>query len=237
MSGMARSVRSRLLVVAGALVAAGAPASSASASDNIELFRFDTGLMVPHGPGMGTWGAGASLEPKFTILDPVVIGLRIEGAGHMGGEVTSSSAKISQYASTALMAKGEYYLLPLTSFRPFLGFGAGVFNMGGQNVSAGQGGGSISQAAGRYFGVAPQIGIELGRARLALGYNAILGADIEVKQQVSAGTAPPPAAEVSRNFVHFELGVRFGGGRKPPRMVATTAPAPTAPIAPIASQP
>jgi hypothetical protein len=126
--------------------------------------------------------------------------------------------------------------LPLTSFRPFLGFGAGVFNMGGQNVSAGQGGGSISQAAGRYFGVAPQIGIELGRARLALGYNAILGADIEVKQQVSAGTAPPPAAEVSRNFVHFELGVRFGGGRKPPRMVATTAPpAPTAPIA--SSQP
>ena len=64
MSGMARSVRSRLLVVAGALVAAGAPASSAFASENIELFRFDTGLMVPHGPGMGTWGAGASLEPS-----------------------------------------------------------------------------------------------------------------------------------------------------------------------------
>jgi hypothetical protein len=224
------STRLALLVGAAAAVMVGPMLRPALASENIHLFRCDSGLMVPHGPGLGTWGAGVSLEPKVTLLDPLVVGLRFEGAGHMGGEISGSSAKISQYASTAVMAKAEFYPLPLIAVRPFVGFGAGVFNMGGQNVSAGAGGGSISQSAGRYFGVAPQVGLELGRLRLALGYNAILGADVEVRQQVQAGTSPPPPTELSRNFVHFELGVRFGGGRKPPRPAPVAAAAgPAAP--------
>jgi hypothetical protein len=36
----------------------------------------------------------------------------------------------------------------------------------------------IDQKAGRYFGIAPQIGVDLGRLRLAATYNMILGADI-----------------------------------------------------------
>jgi hypothetical protein len=219
----------RTLAFSGLTFAAAVPA--ARASENISLFRLDTGLVIPYGPDIGTWGVGGSVEPKFTILDAVVVGLRLEGAAHIGGKVGDSSVEMSQWASSAFLAKGEYYLFPLSSVRPFAGFGAGIFNMGGQNVSAGAGGGAVSQEAGRYFGVAPQVGIELGRMRLAVGYNAILGADIEVKQQVSTGGSAPKPVKASRNFVTFELGVRWGGG------VKTPAPAPAAPAVPAVTAP
>ena len=51
-------------------------------------------------------------------------------------------------------------------------------------IAPGPGTAGISPKAGRYFGVAPQLGIDLGRLRLAASYNAILGADIEVTQMI-----------------------------------------------------
>lgn len=224
-AGRSQGGSSRSVIVGGCAALCFGLATPARASENIQLFRFDSGLSVPRGPDLGTWGVGVSLEPKFHILDAVVVGIRLDGAAHMGGSISNSSVSVSQWASTAMLAKGEYYLFPLNSVRPFAGLGLGVYNMGGQNIGANSGGASVSQQAGRYFGVAPQIGVELGRLRLSVMYNAILGADLEVKQQASAGQAPPPPVEMSRNFIAFELGVRFGGGRK-----AATTPAPVAAV-------
>lgn len=209
-------------------------ASPTAASENIALFRLDTGLMIPHGPDLGTYGVGASIEPKFTILDPLVLGLRLEGAAHLGGKASKSSVSLSQWASTGILAKVEYYLFPLNSIRPFAGFGAGRYTMGGQNISANSGGGAVSQAAGSYFGVAPQLGIELGGFRIVVGYNLIVDANLEVRQTAQAGMAPPPPTKSSRNFVYLELGGRFGGSRKDPKPPTNPQPMTTPAVAPTA---
>ena len=66
---------------------------------------------------------------------------------------------------------------------------------------------------GRYFGVAPQIGIDLGRVRLAATYNAILGASLEVHQTVGD---VEQTSSASQNYLSLELSFRFGGGRRAP---------------------
>ena len=70
----------------------------------------------------------------------------------------------------------------------------------------------IEHATGRYIGVAPQVGVDVGPVRLAATYNAILGAQIEVQRVIDN---LPHVEKLSQNYLSLELSFRFTGGLKP----------------------
>jgi hypothetical protein len=180
---------------------------------NYQLFRFDLGAMGGWVHGSGSRGGGGYLEPKFNVLDSLAVGLRIDGLAMFGGSYGlkgGGDMSMEMMAASTFLAKCDYYLLD-TWVRPFVGMGAGIYYLGGQSISVKSGDASINQKAGKYFGIAPQIGIQLGAFRLGMTYNAIMGASMEVQQTI--GTVSQ-RSEVLRNYVTFEIGGTIGGGRK-----------------------
>lgn len=79
-------------------------------------------------------------------------------------------------------------------------------------VSDPDGNTSISTTTGRYFGVAPELGVDLGPVRLAATYNAIVGTSVEYRQTTAGGQH---REGFSPDYLSLELSFRFGGGRKP----------------------
>lgn len=182
-------------------------------SKNYQLFRLDTGVSGTYASSFGRGGFGAVAEPKFLIHDRVAVGARFAGAVMFGGSIDTGGDDVSMdmAAVATALAKGEYYVT-LGGVRPVVALGLGVYDIGSQSVGAGGGNAQVNQKAGRYFGVAPQLGLDMGRLRLAMTYNMILGADVEVTQSVGG---VEQTASFSQSYFTFELGFRFGGGRKP----------------------
>ena len=205
----------RPLLVVAALLFAGTAAAQA---ENYEPVRFNVGLLVPYTPGTGSGGFGGVVEGKYNITDNIAAGLRLDGALQFGGSVGTASASVNIGVVAAVLAKGEFFLTNST-VRPFVGLGAGMYALAGQSVTAGEGSAGVTQAAGSVFGVAPQLGLDLGAVRLAATYNVLLGGDLIV-QQVSSDGSPPPEVEVSRNYFGFELTFRIGGRAKPRPAIA-----------------
>ena len=61
--------------------------------------------------------------------------------------------------------------------------------------------------AGSYFGIAPQVGVNLGAVRLAAMYNLLFGGNT-----VSVTTGSQES--ISPSFLGIELSFRLGGGRR-----------------------
>jgi hypothetical protein len=207
----------RLVVAAFAAAASLAGIAPAFAqAEHYDPIRVDSGLTGTYVSSNGRGGFGAMVEPKFLIDDHIAIGARVEAAVMFGGSFSNTGdTSIDMGAVGAVMAKGEY-LVGNGGVRPFVGLGIGMFDIASQSISAGNMMASIDQKAGRYFGVAPQVGIDLGRVRLAVTYDAILGADIEVHQTVG-GTMQ--TASYSQSYLGGELSFRFGGARRAPVLV------------------
>lgn len=202
------------LVIAALTCAAlvtGTEAAHAQAQ-NYQPFRFETGLTGTLLPSTGRAGFGAIFEAKLNVHDQIAVGARFEGAVMFGGNLDEDDVTISIGALASTLLKGEYYLTTST-VRPFVGLSLGMYDIVSQTVESSDASTAIDQKAGRYFGVGPQLGFDLGRLRLAATYNLILGADIEVRQQV--GTPSESVSEYSQNYFTFELSFRFGGARKP----------------------
>jgi outer membrane protein X len=213
-----------LLAVAALLFAGTASAQA----ENYQPVRFNVGLLVPYTPDTGSGGFGGVVEGKYNLTDQIAIGLRLDGAVQFGGSVGRDSASIDVGAVAAMLAKAEYFLTDST-VRPFVGFAAGMYTLGGQSVTAGEGTAGVTQAAGRAFGMAPQLGVDLGVVRLAATYNVLLDGELVV-QEVSTDGSPPPEVSVSRNYFGFELSFRIGGRRRPrPATAADEAGAAPAP--------
>lgn len=195
-----------------------AQAASAQA-ENYQPIREDTGLAGAYAASMGGGGFGATVEPKFNLLDKVSLGLRLEGVVTFGGSIGGADQDVSvgMGASAASLAKGEYFFTTGTA-RPWVGLGLGMYTLVSQSVDTGQDSVAVSQRAGKYFGMAPQLGVDLGRLRLAATYNVILGADVEVTQMVGS---TEQTSSTSQNYFTFELGIRFGGARKAQRATLT----------------
>jgi hypothetical protein len=202
------------LVIA-ALTAAASFAGAAPAfaqAEHYEPIRVDSGLTGTYVSSNGRGGFGAMFEPKFLIDDHIAVGARVEAAVMFGGSFDNTgSTSMDMGAVGAVMAKGEY-LFGDGGARPFVGLGLGVFDIASQSISAGNAMASIDQKAGRYFGVAPQVGVDLGRVRLAVTYDAIIGADIEVHQTVGGAAQ---TSSYSQSYLGGELSFRFGGARRP----------------------
>jgi hypothetical protein len=201
-------------------LAVGLASSGARAEPPI---RIDAGLT-------GSWagvnernGTGMVVEIKGYANEALAIGGRVEIAMFFGGSVGSDNAELGFAMIGAGLLKAEYYVLP-GQIRPFVSAGAGVYSLGTQIVTGGSG--TTRSEAGRYFGIAPQVGLDVGRLRFAATYNAIVGAGFDVTSMAS-GTRQTD--RVSSNYFSLELSFRFGGGPKPPPPQQPSYPAPQYP--------
>lgn len=195
---------------------------AAAQSEHYQLLRVDSGISGTYASSFGRGGFGAVVEPKIMVHDRIAAGLRLEGAVMFGGNIDAGGDQVSMdmAAVASMMAKGEYFFTDGT-VRPFVSLGVGVFDIGSQSVGAGGGNANVNQKAGRYFGAAPELGVDLGRVRLAATYNMILGADVEVTQTVGN---VEQTASFSQSYLTFELSFRWGGNRKPLPPPSTAAP-------------
>ncbi len=125
--------------------------------------------------------------------------IAITGGGNISS--TSSDVSVGVGVNVSAMAKVEY-AAPTGTVRPVVGLGAGLYYLISQDVNAGDNT-SVSQQAGEFFGLAPQLGIEFGRGRLMATYNAVLGANVEIVQTVG------DTKSVRQDYWSVELGMRF----------------------------
>jgi hypothetical protein len=207
------------------VVLVGLGADARAEAEHYEQVRVDVGMTASTVAVSDRNGVGFVSEIKVNAHDNVAIGGRVEIAVMFGGRVDAESMPFGMAA--AGLVEGEY-LLGTGPVRPFVGLGAGVYSMGSHTfVTDPDGATGISTTTGRYFGVAPQVGIDLGRVRFAATYNAIVGASVEYRW-TSGGVEHREA--YSQNYLSLELSFRFGGGRKPtvPAMTSGAPPPATA---------
>jgi opacity protein-like surface antigen len=188
-----------------AAVSSLALAFPALASEHYQPVRVELVLVGAYGPGdVATYGGGLAVEPKYNVNDQIALGLRIEATGMASENVYASpgvSTSLSARGVVAFLAKADVYLTT-TSARPFLGFGAGLYTMG----SATSGVSGVGSGAFRGFGIAPQVGLNIGHFRIAATYNVVTGG-----QQVIVATGTGPT--LAKDYFAFEIGGTIGGSR------------------------
>ncbi len=190
------------------------PSIISAQSQNYQPIRFDLGpSYIITDEYWGGWGIGSWAELKYNLKDQIAVGVRVDGIAALGG-MLSDKPEISQKAGVAFLLKGDYFFSD-HKIRPFAGMGMGMYIHGGQKVSTGTTGTSASQAAGKFFGIAPEIGIDLSHFRISLVYNILMGSTMEASQTVTTGgTSIQQAAKISQNYWGIEIGGYFGGGKK-----------------------
>ncbi len=167
--------------------------------------RVDAGITGSVVGASGRNGGGVVGEVKAYAHDALAIGGRVEVAMMFGGVVGEDELPLDIGMAACGLVKAEYYVLP-GQVRPFVAFGAGVYTLGSQRIDSGPNTSGINTQTGNYFGVAPQVGVDLWRFRLAATYNLIVGASIEY-------TETGPTREMnrlSRNYFSLEASFRFG---------------------------
>jgi hypothetical protein len=177
--------------------------------ENYERIRADGGLTLSRGAVQGRKGFGFSTEIKGFINDNLSVGARIEIAFLFGGIVGEQDTEMGFALAACGLGKVEY-LLGTGLLRPFAGIGLGVYNIGATTFDTGPGAAGYTTTDGRYIGMAPQLGVDLGRLRFAATYNALLGAGIVYEEMVGTSTR---THEISRNYVSLELSFQFAGGK------------------------
>jgi hypothetical protein len=197
-------------------------------AESYEQIRVDAGMSGAFVSVSDRNGAGMVAEIKVMVHDHVAIGGRVEVAVMFGGHIGQDDRPLDVAMAACGLAKGEYFLID-GPVRPFVGLGIGGYTIGSQTITSGPNTAGIDQQTGRYFGVAPQIGIDLGRLRLAATYNAILGATLEVRQTIGD---VEQTSKLSQNYLSLELSFRFAGGRKQ-RPAPRISPPPAAASPPI----
>lgn len=192
--------------------AGGTTPTSPFPAPHYQWFRNDIGFGFANIPSQEAYGGNVSVEPKFNVLDNLAVGARVEamisGGGSIGGP-DNDNVSVKQHVAVATLLKTDYFLTR-SAVRPWVGLGIGRYAIVGQDVGTSSDV-EVRQNAGAYFGVAPQLGLELGGFRLSATYNHIIGAQVEVRQSVGGDTQ---TKKYSQDYVTFEIGFRVGGRRR-----------------------
>src|SRR5689334_8763712 len=102
-------------------------------------FKVDlaVGYAVPGGKG-AKGGVLFAIEPKYAVMDKLVVGLRMEGAvvarGYAGANV-DDNMEVDVKASGSYLATADYFYTGNHKFRAFSGVGTGIFSIAAASVS------------------------------------------------------------------------------------------------------
>jgi hypothetical protein len=158
---------------------------SASAQTEFKSLRVDGGIGwgVPLEKDL-SGGFTFYIEPKYEVINKLALGLRLEGA-FFGGEGFG--------LSSGYMVTGDYYLNN-NNFRPFVGAGLGVNEMG--SITLTDDDKEIEMGGGAYLGALIRTGFDVKHFRATLSYNygGKMGSEIH-------------------HYVGLTVGFYIGGGR------------------------
>ena len=178
-------------------------------------FRVDisTGAAIPQGSG-AKGGVLFSVEPKYSILGMLSVGLRFEGAltarGYVSGDGSTAGANVA--GSFSYVATTDYYLTKVI-FRPFVGAGTGIYNLASASFSSGTSNTSIAgSGALTKVGGMVRSGFEVKHFRFAFEYNFI-GSTTQPVTDNATG-AKVGTATSKNGYCGIKLGILLGGGRK-----------------------
>jgi outer membrane protein X len=191
-----------------AVASLGLGESAFAETQHAEQIRVDGGVTGTSVAIANRDGVGFVAEVKAMANDHVAIGGRVGFDAMFGGHVGRDNLPLDVTMAACALLKGEY-LFGTGSVRPFVGLGGGLYTIGSHSIDAGPNTQGIHTKVGDYFGIAPQLGLDLGRVRVAMTYNAIVGAGIDVHDTV--GTTEMTTS-VSQNYLSLELAFRFDGG-------------------------
>jgi len=180
-------------------------ASTAAAAE--PPIRVDVGMSIARSRVPDRRGGSLLVEIKSMVTDEIAVGGRVDFAMLFGGRARDDVELDFALAACGLV-EGELFLAPGV-LRPFIGLGVGAYTIGSQTVGNSDATARIESSTGTYLGIAPQVGIDIGRVRLSATYNAVLGADLELRD-VAPGAV---LREVSQSYGSLELGFSFGGDR------------------------
>lgn len=180
-------------------------------AQNFKPFRVDvmSAWAIPQGPG-AKGGVAFSLEPRYSIMDKLAVGFRIEAAitarGWVAPDGSSVSANVA--ASGSYLATGDYYYSN-RFFRPFSGLGTGVYSIASASVNANSQNGDIAVGGATKFGGMIRSGFDLGHFRFAVEYN-LIGKSSQTSSDGNGNTT----TVVSKNsYTAVKIGFFIGGGR------------------------
>jgi len=174
-------------------------------------FKVDVavGAAIPQGSG-AKGGVAFSLEPKYAILDQMVVGLRMEGAitarGYSNSDGTSVSASVG--ATASYLVTYDFYFTKLPFFRPFTGSGFGVYSLASATVDANSTNAATSVGSATKAGAMVRAGFDLGHFRMVTEYNFIG----KSQQTYTDGTATNTVSS-KNGYMGVKLGFFFGGGK------------------------
>lgn len=157
------------------------------------------GYAMPGGEG-AKGGVCFYAEPGYRVNDALIVGLRLESAVIVRGfsedigTVDLDVAGIGSYT-----VNGQYYFSN-EGFRPFAGFGIGLFSLAAVKFDAGSGGSTEAAASESKFGFYPRVGFDAGHFTLQLEYNLIPATKID-------------GGEFKNSYLGIKIGGFFGGGR------------------------
>jgi hypothetical protein len=177
----------------------------------LKPFKVDVsiGYAIPGGSG-AKGGILFAVEPKYSVMPRLALGLRMEAAvvARVGGYDASGNAQEADVkASASYVATGDYYLSDKYSFRPFVGAGAGLYQLAAATTNS-SGSTASSTEADTKFGGLVRAGFEAGHFRLGLEYNLIPHTTIDGFD--SAGN--PAKVDVKNGYIGIKIGVVLGGG-------------------------
>lgn len=176
---------------------------SVAAQDKLEVtreykpFKVDLGMGYARPQGNGSKaGVLLYIEPKFNLHDKFSVGLKTEATAMARGYVGIDWTAINGEAGLSLsfLATGDYYFTKHL-IRPFIGGGAGIYNLVGVNGTLANGG-SVSIPAVTKFGGMGRAGLEIWHIRAAVEYNFV-----------------GKTNNINNNYLGLKVGIVLGGGK------------------------
>lgn len=140
-------------------------------------------------------GFSFATEPKFTVINKLAIGLRLEGSIWVGTD-DQATLGYSESFSYSIVPTVDYYFTK-SAFRPFVGIGYGLY---------------FYPQSGSYYekanntGMLGRAGFEAGHFRLGIQYNHITR-----NYKTNGNTI---GHSVNWGYVDLKLGVVIGSGNK-----------------------
>ena len=164
------------------------------------------GYAVPGGKG-AKGGVLFAIEPKYAVMDKLVVGLRMEAAvvarGYAGANV-EEDMNVDVKASGSYLATADYFYTGNHKFRAFSGVGTGIFSIAAASVSTGSE--TVAAGSGSKFGGLVRSGIEAGHFRFAVEYNLV--------PKTKMVTEDNTTIESKNGYIGFKIGATIGGGKK-----------------------
>jgi outer membrane protein X len=197
------------------LLLSGVVFAKAQIESPFKPFKVDAslGYAMPGGTG-AKGGVLFALEPKYEVIPNLSVGLRMEIAVMVRGQIentsSSSTAKVDAKAAGSYLLTGDYYFTQ-TKVRPFGGLGLGIYKLAAASATSdGTTTSTASASAGSKFGEMVRAGVELSHFRIGLEYNIVPSTKVDMVNSSGVHTT----ASAKNGYLGIKAGFVIGGGRK-----------------------